>query len=118
MKEMSGSGTGSTGVPVYYTVPVMERGKVAGSVQMEHTGRKGNVPKGFWAKLFGTLMPGQDIVKKVIATGLDEQQLAQVRIAMEKGLTDIQMNRIINPALSPQKMSEIIELAVLVNQNQ
>lgn len=118
MKEMSGRVTGNTGVPVYYSVPVMDRGKVAGRVQMEHTGRKGNAPKGFWVKLFGTLMPGQDIVKKVIAAGLDEQQLAQVRIAMEKGLTDIQMNRIINPALSPQKMSEIIDLAVLVNQNQ
>lgn len=118
MEAMNGSVTGSAGVPVYYSVPVMDRGKVAGRVQMEHTGRKGNAPKGFWAKLFGTLMPGQDIVKKVIAAGLDEQQLARVRIAMEKGLTDIQMNRIINPALSPQKMSEIIDLAVLVNQNQ
>lgn len=66
----------------------------------------------------GTFIPGQDIVKKVIDAGLDEQQLAQVRTAMEKGLTDIQLNRIINPALSPQKMSEIIDLAVLVNQNQ
>lgn len=118
MKEMNGRVTSSTGVPVYYSVPVMDQGKVVGRVQVEHTKRQGNAPKGFWAKLCGAFMPSQDIVKKVIDAGLNEQQLAQVRTAMEKGLTDIQLNRIINPALSPQKMSEIIDLAVLVNQNQ
>ena len=118
MKEMNGRVTSSAGVPVYYSVPVVDQGKVVGRVQVEHTKRQGNAPKGLWAKMCGAFMPGQDIVKKVIDAGLDEQQLAQVRTAMEKGLTDIQLNSIINPALSPQKMSEIIDLAVLVNQNQ
>lgn len=118
MKDMSRRATGGSSVPVYYSVPVVDRGKVVSHVEVEHTRRKGNAPKGFFVKLFGALMPDQDIVKKVIAAGLDEQQLAQIHIAMEKGLTETQLNRIINPELSPQKMGEIIELAVLVNRNQ
>lgn len=118
MKVMNGRVMGNTGVPAYYSIPVADQSNVVGRVQVEHAKRRGNTPKGFWAKLCGAFMPGQDIVKKVIDAGLNEQQLAQVRIAMEKGLTDIQLKRIINPALTPQKMSEIIDLAVLVNQNQ
>ena len=117
MKEMNGRDTSNSGIPVYYSVPVMDQGKVVGSLQVEHTSRKGNAPKGFWMSLFGAIMPEQDIIKKVIAAGLDEEQLAQIRIAMGKGLTETQLNRIINPDLSAQKMSEIIDLAVLVNQN-
>ena len=118
MKAMNGKAVESSGVPVYYSVPVMDRGKVVGRVQVEHTKRHSSAPQSIFAKLFGVFVPGKDIVKKVIDAGLDEQQLAQIRSAMEKGLTETQMNRIINPALSPQKMKEIIDLAVLVNQNQ
>lgn len=118
MKDVRRRTTGGSSIPVYYSVPVVDRGKVVSHVDVEHTRRKGNAPRGLFEKLFGAIMPGQDIVKKVIAAGLDEQQLAQIHIAMEKGLTETQLNRIINPELSPQKMSEIIELAVLVNQNQ
>ena len=104
-------------IPVYYSVPVTDQGKVVGSVQVEHSKRNSNAPQGIFSKLCGAFLPNKDLVKKVIDANLDEQQLVQIRIAMEKKLTDVQMDQIINPALSPMKMKEIIDLAVLINQN-
>jgi len=85
---------------------------------VEHTRRNSHASKGLAAKLLGLILPSQDLVKKVIQAGLDEQQLAQVKTAMEKKLTDTQLHQLINPELSPQKMHELIELAELINQNQ
>lgn len=105
-------------VPIYYSVPVKDQGKVVGRVEVERTHRNHNTSKGLVTKLLGLILPSQDLVKKVIQAGLDEQQLAQIKNAMERKLTDIQMNQLINPELSPQKMQELIELADLINQNQ
>ena len=112
------TGKQETMVPIYYSVPVRDQGKVVGRVEVEHTRRNNNVSKGLVAKLLGLILPSQDLVKKVIQAGLDEQQLAQIKNAMERKLTDVQMNQLINPELSPQKMQELIELAELINQNQ
>ena len=105
-------------IPIYYSVPVKNQGKVVGRVEVEHTRRGSHASKGLVAKLLGLILPSQDIVKKVIQAGLNEQQLAQVKTAMEKKLTDTQLHQLINPELSPQKMHELIELAELINQNQ
>ena len=112
------TGTQENGIPIYYSVPVMDQGKVVGRVDVEHTRSNKNGSKGLVAKLLGHILPSQDIVKKVIQAGLDEQQLAQVKKAMQKKLTEDQLHQLINPELSPQKMQELIELAELINQNQ
>lgn len=112
------TGKQETMVPIYYSVPVKDQGKVVGRVEVEHTRRNHNTSKGLVTKLLDLILPSKDLVKKVIQAGLDEQQLAQIKNAMERKLTDIQMNQLINPELSPQKMQELIELADLINQNQ
>jgi len=89
-------------IPIYYSVPVKDQGKVVGGVEVEHTRRNSHASKGLAAKLLGLILPSQDLVKKVIQAGLDEQQLAQVKTAMEKKLTDTQLHQLINPELSPE----------------
>ena len=56
-----------------------------------------------------------DIVKLVANGDLVPAQLIQIKNAIERGLTEGQLVELINNNLSPDKMKEIIEIAVLEN---
>lgn len=105
------------GIPVYYSVPVVEQGKVVGRVHVENTKRRGDGSMGLLAKIAGIFVPDRDMVKKVIEADLSPAQLVQVRTGMEKGLTESQLYKLIDNDLSPETMQEIIDLAVLINKN-
>ena len=57
----------------------------------------------------------QDIIKLVASGELSREQLVQIKIAMEKGLTEEQLLSLIHGNVSPEQMKEIIEIAVLEN---
>ena len=57
----------------------------------------------------------QDIVSLVASGDLTTQQLVQIRLAMEKELTEEQLLELIHSNASPDQMKEIIEIAVLEN---
>lgn len=57
----------------------------------------------------------QDIIKLVASGELSKEQLVQIKIAMEKGLTEEQLLSLIHGNVSPEQMKEIIEIAVLEN---
>ena len=57
----------------------------------------------------------QDIVSLVASGDLTTEQLVQIRLAMEKELTEEQLLELIHSNASPDQMKEIIEIAVLEN---
>ena len=57
----------------------------------------------------------QDIVSLVASGDLTTEQLVQIRLAMEKGLTEEQLLELIHSNATPEQMKEIIEIAVLEN---
>ena len=57
----------------------------------------------------------QDITKMVVSGQLNKEQLVQIKVAMERGLTDAQVSDLIQGNVSAEQMKEIIEIAVLEN---
>lgn len=102
-------------VPVYYQIPVMDNGKVVDRVTMERTERK----TGCVATILGNLCfkrkSRQDIVRLVASGDLEPGQLEQIKIGMEKGLTEKQLEQLINNNLSPERMAKVIAIAELDN---
>ena len=55
-------------------------------------------------------------IRDSVASGnLVPDQLVQIKIAIERGLTEGQLVELINNNLAPDRMKEIIEIAVLEN---
>ena len=57
-------------------------------------------------------------MKLVIAGELDINQLVQIKRAIEKGLTERQLEDIINSRVPADRMKEIVEIAELENSMQ
>ena len=51
----------------------------------------------------------------VVGEQLNKEQLVQIKVAMERGLTDAQVSDLIQGNVSAEQMKEIIEIAVLEN---
>lgn len=66
-------------------------------------------------KLFLSKRSNRYLMKKVIQTDLNEGQIRQVASGMEKGLTYEQLDILIESKAAPERMTGIIELAVLEN---
>ena len=60
----------------------------------------------------------QDMVGLVANGNLSTEQLAMIRVAMEKGLKEEQIHQLITSRVPAEQMKEIIEIAVLENQMQ
>lgn len=58
----------------------------------------------------------QDMVGLVANGNLSTEQLAMIRVAMEKGLKEEQIHQLITSRVPAEQMKEIIEIAVLENQ--
>ena len=90
-------------------------GKVVDRVTMERTERK----TGCVATILGNLCfkrkSRQDIVRLVASGDLEPGQLEQIKIGMEKGLTEKQLEQLINNNLSPERMAKVIAIAELDN---
>ena len=57
----------------------------------------------------------RNLVKLVIDGELDRNQLVQIKNAIEKGLTEKQLEDIINSRVPAERMKEIVEIAELEN---
>ena len=77
--------------------------------------RKSSGIFGVMSKLLFKKKSRADIVKLVANGDLVPAQLIQIKNAIERGLTEGQLVELINNNLSPDKMKEIIEIAVLEN---
>lgn len=104
------------GIPIYYQVPVID--KRGGRVMDVHVGNLERKSTGMFAmlsKIFFKKKSRADIVRLVSSGDLVPAQLVQIKNAIEKGLREEQLVELINNNLSPEKMKEIIEIAVLEN---
>lgn len=114
MKEMKNAV--QTQIPVQYvaTIPGAKNGQTITAVldrgQTNHQGLYAMIGKLAFKK-----KSKQDIIKLVASGELSKEQLAKIKVAMEKGLTEEQLLSLIHGNVSPEQMEEIIEIAVLEN---
>ena len=107
------------------SVPVLE--KMAVSVGESNGGRTEPAPAAGrrdtgLAAMLGRLArkekAHQDMVGLVANGNLSTEQLAMIRVAMEKGLREEQIHQLITSRVPAEQMKEIIEIAVLENKMQ
>ena len=110
------SGNVVYGIPVHYAVAYKPEGAKEPEVTViERTERKNVGFTSMFAKLSFKKKSRQDIVKLVASGNLTPEQLQQIRIGMEKKLTENQLLNLINNNVPADQMKEIIEIAVLEN---
>ena len=56
-----------------------------------------------------------NLVQQIVEQGLDREQMAQIRIAMEKGLTEQQIRILIQYRLPAEQMAELIPIVLYEN---
>ena len=71
---------------------------------------------GLIASLFLKKKSQRDIMQRAIEGELDKNQLLQVKVAMEKGLSEDQLCQLISCKVPADRMPELIEIAVLENE--
>ena len=113
------SGNVVYGIPVHYAIAYKAEGaKELEVTVIERTERKNVGFASMFAKLSFKKKSRQDIVKLVASGNLTPEQLQQIRIGMEKKLTENQLLNLINNNVPAEQMKEIIEIAVLENSMQ
>lgn len=104
------------GIPTFYQASFLDgKGNVVQTPPVEKEEKKTSGVISLISKLGMKKKSKQDIVKLVANGELIPEQLVQIRIAMEKGLTEKQLVKLINSKVPAGHMKEIIEIAVLEN---
>lgn len=82
------------------------------SIHVEHTSKRS--PEGLLAlagkKLFGKSKV--NLIKQLTGKGLNQQQMEQIKVAIESGLTDEEVIDIINSGFSAEEMKQAIEIVI------
>lgn len=99
----------------YHAALVDENGRIMQMVPIERVEKKkgSGILNVLFSRLF--LKRKMDVVKLVAESGLEAEQIVQVRSALEKGLTEKQLMVLINCRLPAEQMEEIIGIAVYEN---
>lgn len=99
----------------YRAALIDENGRIIQMVPIERMEKKkeGGTFGTLFSRLF--LKRKMDVVKVVAESGLEAEQIVQVRSALEKGLTEKQLMVLINCRLPAEQMEEIIGIAVYEN---
>lgn len=104
------------GIPVQYAATVKDdKSNTPVLAMIERTEPKQFGLHALIGKLAYKKKSRQDIVKLVASGDLKTEQLVQIRMAMQKGLTENQLLDLINNNVPAEQMKEIIEIAVLEN---
>ncbi len=99
----------------YHAALVDENGRIIQMLPIERVEKKkeGGIFGALFSRLF--IKREMDVVKLVAESGLEAEQMVQVRSALEKGLTEKQLMVLINCRLPAEQMEEIIGIAVYEN---
>jgi len=92
-------------LPVYYQMQVVDKG------MMDYMERKTSGLYAIVSKLCFKKKSRQDIVRLVSGGNLSAEQLEQIHVGMESGLTEEQLEQLINNNLTPDRMAKIILIA-------
>jgi len=99
-----------------YQVVITDRtGNAIANIPIEKRKQKKSAAAHIFSRIGNKKKPRQDIIRQVISGELEKEQLVQIRIAMERGLSEQQLTELINSGVSAEQMEEIIEIAVLEN---
>lgn len=104
-------------IPPTYLVPLVnEAGEVVQRVPIDYVKQPKKQKVGSWISSLCTRFKGKkDIVDMVIGGELSPEQLQQIRIGMEHHLKEEQLIGLIENKVSTERMSKIIEIAMLLN---
>lgn len=95
-----------------FDTTITDKNGVTGRVHVEQTQRKS--PEGLLAlagkKLFGKQRV--NLIKQLTGKGLNQQQMEQIKVAIESGLTDEEVIDIINSGFSAQEMEQAIQIVM------
>lgn len=99
----------------YRTGIVDENGRMVQMVSIEPQKKKKEIPAmaAFFSRV--TSKKKINLVKLLAQKNLETEQLAQIKLAIEKGLSEKQLLVLINNRIPAEQMEEIIEIAVLEN---
>lgn len=102
------------GIPVYYPVNIIDvYGNVLSAAIPDRQEKKTSPFGGIFSRLLFKRKTRIDIVKLVSGSDLTADQLCLIKSAIESGLTDKQIETLVQNKLSPDRMKEVIEIAVL-----
>ena len=103
------------GIPVYYTMTLVQDQKVLQRTDVDYMYRKPSVFEGIMSKFAFKKKSHKDLVQLVINKELSPEQVNAIRGGLESGLDEEQLELIINKNLTPEKMQSIIRFAALQN---
>lgn len=103
------------GIPVYYTMTLVQDKKVLQRTDVDYMHRKPSVFEGIMSKFAFKKKSHKDLVQLVINKELSPEQVNAIRGGLESGLDEEQLELIINKNLTPEKMQSIIRFAALQN---
>ena len=103
------------GIPVYYTMTLVQDQKVLQRTDVDYMHRKPSVFEGIMSKFAFKKKSHKDLVQLVINKELSPEQVNAIRGGLESGLDEEQLELIINKNLTPEKMQSIIRFAALQN---
>ena len=103
------------GIPVYYTMTLVQDQKVIQRTDVDYMHRKPSVFEGIMSKFAFKKKSHKDLVQLVINKELSPEQVNAIRGGLESGLDEEQLELIINKNLTPEKMQSIIRFAALQN---
>lgn len=103
------------GIPVYYTMTLVQDKQVLQRTDIDYMHRKPSVFEGIMSKFAFKKKSHKDLVQLVINKELSPEQVNAIRGGLESGLDEEQLELIINKNLTPEKMQSIIRFAALQN---
>lgn len=103
------------GIPVYYTMTLVQDKQVLQRTDIDYMHRKPSVFEGIMSKFTFKKKSHKDLVQLVINKELSPEQVNAIRGGLESGLDEEQLELIINKNLTPEKMQSIIRFAALQN---
>lgn len=105
----------ANGIPVFYTMTLVQDQKVLQRTDVDYMHRKPSVFEGIMSKFAFKKKSHKDLVQLVINKELSPEQVNAIRGGLESGLDEEQLELIINKNLTPEKMESIIRFAALQN---
>jgi len=116
VKLTDDTGKSVYGIPIQYVITGQKvSGEVMQEFSVERTPKKRPGIVDLLLKLVTKKKSHRDIVRLVASGNLSTEQLVQIRVGMEKHLTEDQLLSLINNDVPADRMKEIIEIAVLEN---
>ena len=103
------------GIPVYYTMTIMQDSKLIHRDDIEYMHRKPSVFNSIMSRFASKKKSHRTLMELVINKDLTPEQVNEIKVGLEKGLNEEQLELIINKNLSAERIRSIVGFAALQN---